>query len=159
MDHAGWIKIPPSGGTRVLKQQHRLDDNFRSLDGVVSSPPRGAGGVAGISYTLSLALVSCDPATCLLTRPPSPHSKCHRHSPLVTLSTCSRGQGPLDETREGGRGACVGAPVAALKARLVTAKALDDFISAGGVESRSLSAGINPQQGQCTGTGRGRLYL
>lgn len=86
-----------------------------------------------------------------------PRDKLSRHSAVVTLQTNFAGQGPLgDETclDKGGR-----APTG-VKARLASAKALDDSISASaGVGLRSSLSEMHRLHGQYVATGKGAQYL
>eukprot|EP00903_Cladosiphon_okamuranus_P014179 g13176.t1 len=98
-----------------------------------------------------------------------PREKLSRHSPVVTLQTNFGGQGPVDDERypknkkeksksnkKGG-----GVPTSvSVKARLASAKALDDSISASvGVGPQSSLSGVHHLHGQYMATGKGALYL
>ena len=86
-----------------------------------------------------------------------PREKLSRHSPVVTLRTNFGGQGPLDDYKFREKGG--GAPTT-VKARLASAKALDDSISASaGVGSKSSLSGGHRLHGQYVATGKGALYL
>lgn len=86
-----------------------------------------------------------------------PRDRLSRHSPVVTLRTNFEGQGPLGDVGRLEKGG--GAP-ASVKARLATAKALDDSISASeGAAARSSLSGLHPLHGQYVATGKGGLYL
>lgn len=85
-----------------------------------------------------------------------PWEKRSRHSPVVTFKTNFGGQGPPL-----GHGAFVRPAVSKVnpKARLATAKALDDFISSSARMTNSPPSRVHLMHGQYTATGTGRLYL
>lgn len=86
-----------------------------------------------------------------------PREKLSRHSPVVTLQTNFGGQGPLGYERCLGKGR--GAPTS-VKARLASAKALDDSIStSAGVGLRSSLSEVHRLHGQYMATGKGGLYI
>ncbi|CAN0148686.1 unnamed protein product [Ectocarpus sp. 12 AP-2014] len=82
-----------------------------------------------------------------------PRDRLSRHSPVVTLRTIFDGQGPLGEGGWSEKRA--GRSTTSMKARLATAKALDDSISA----SQSCSSGVRSLHGQYLATGKGGSYL
>lgn len=83
-----------------------------------------------------------------------PREKLSRHSPVVSFQTRFEGQGPLED----GTGSWHGGASASVKARLVTAKALDDSISASR-ETAESSLSRARLHGHFVSTGRGGLYL
>lgn len=86
-----------------------------------------------------------------------PQEKLSRHSPVVTLQTNFGRQGPVGDERYLEK--CGGAPTS-MKARLASARALDDSISASaGVGLRSSLPGVHRLHGQYLATGKGGLYL
>lgn len=86
-----------------------------------------------------------------------PRDKLSRHSPVVTLQTNFDGQGPLGGERCLDKG---GGAHTSVKARLASAKALDDSISAtAGVGPQPSLSGLHPLYGQYVATGKGASYI
>lgn len=83
-----------------------------------------------------------------------PREKPSRHSQVVNLRTSFDGQGPRGEVGELGNIE----KTAGIKARLTTAKELDDSIAEAG-EMRVASCEIHRLHGQYVAAGRGRSYL
>ncbi|CAM9581409.1 unnamed protein product [Hapterophycus canaliculatus] len=87
-----------------------------------------------------------------------PRDRLSRHSPVVSLGTNFRGQGPLDEVGWSQKGG--GRAQATVKTRLETAKALDDSLSVSEeTKLHSSTSMAHPLNGQFLATGKGGTFL